>query len=420
MLKRVLVIENSKTVCLQLRQFLETKDCIVQLFFTHSYKEAYNLLKNNQNIFHAAIVDLNLPDCRIGDSVKLVNSHKIPIIVFTSEMDEDIKHIVLKNEVTDYVQKGTAYAFEKTHKVLQSILRKYDTTVLVVDDSKVYRLKIKGMLEKQNITVIEAKDGSEGLNIIRSNEQKIDLIITDYHMPVLDGMEMTGAIREKYDKDQLGIIILSSSDEKKIINEFIKLGANDYFVKPFEDDEFVSRININLELLGLFKTVRDQANKDYMTGAYNRRFFFNSGNDIVAKNRRKESALALATLDIDKFKNINDTYGHDVGDIAIKEITTILDSNLRCSDLTARFGGEEFCILLEDVSLEDCKKLFEKIRKNFESNIIQISNETSISYTVSIGVFYGILENVDAMIKKSDEALYKAKESGRNKVFFEF
>jgi len=120
-------------------------------------------------------------------------------------------------------------------------------------------------------------------------------------------------------------------------------------------------------------------------------------------------------LDIDHFKNVNDTYGHDVGDVAIKEIAVILNRTLRSSDLVARFGGEEYCILLEDISREDMQLLFEKIRKNFEANEIMAGNAT-LKYTVSLGIAYGKSTDINVLIKVSDDALYEAKDTGRNKV----
>jgi diguanylate cyclase (GGDEF)-like protein len=157
------------------------------------------------------------------------------------------------------------------------------------------------------------------------------------------------------------------------------------------------------------------ASRDFLTGSYNRRFFFESGKAIFAKAKRKQEKIAAAMLDIDKFKNVNDTYGHDAGDVAIQEIAVILNKNLRASDLVARFGGEEYCILLEDIKLEDLKKLFEKIRAAFESNVIT-AGKVSFSYTVSIGIFYGLEDTLDEMVKKADEGLYFCKENGRNQV----
>jgi diguanylate cyclase (GGDEF)-like protein len=120
-------------------------------------------------------------------------------------------------------------------------------------------------------------------------------------------------------------------------------------------------------------------------------------------------------FDIDKFKNINETYGHDVGDIAIKEVAKILHTSLRKSDLIARIGGEEFCVLLQNTNLQNAKSIFEKIRSMFENNIIYIDN-IQLSYTVSIGVRYGLDETLEDMIKKADEQLYYCKEHGRNQV----
>lgn len=120
-------------------------------------------------------------------------------------------------------------------------------------------------------------------------------------------------------------------------------------------------------------------------------------------------------FDIDKFKNINDTYGHDVGDVAICEVANILNENLRDSDLMARFGGEEFCVLLENISLEEVERLFEKIRAVFENNIIKI-NGLEIKFTTSIGICYGMEDDLEEMIKKSDDGLYYCKNNGRNQI----
>lgn len=152
-----------------------------------------------------------------------------------------------------------------------------------------------------------------------------------------------------------------------------------------------------------------------MTGSFNRRYFFEATEAILAKNKRKDQALAVATLDIDFFKKVNDTYGHDVGDLAIQEIAIILDKTLRKSDLSARFGGEEYCILLEDISREDTQALFEKVRAAFEVNEIT-TGEITLKYTVSLGIAYGKSTDINALIKVSDDALYEAKDTGRNKV----
>ena len=234
-------------------------------------------------------------------------------------------------------------------------------------------------------------------------------------MPNMNGHELTFKIREKFKKDQLAIIAISSLDKQETITKFLRFGANDFIHKPFSDNEIVTRINANLELLELFSQIKDLANKDFLTGLYNRRYFFDAGKPMFSKARRKKKEIAVAMLDIDHFKHVNDTYGHDIGDIAIKEVKNILEGVLRSSDLIARFGGEEFCILLEDITQEDTLLVFEKIRKIFEENEI-VTPKVTIKYTVSIGISFGLGKNLDAMIKHSDDGLYISKETGRNKL----
>jgi len=168
------------------------------------------------------------------------------------------------------------------------------------------------------------------------------------------------------------------------------------------------RLEQQLELL---------SNTDPMTDAYNRRYFYNVGESIFLKNKRKNTPIIVAMLDIDNFKNINDEYGHNAGDIGIKEVSKILSKYLRESDLFARFGGEEFCILLEDISLEDAKKLFERVRESFEKNTFKY-NDIEINYTVSIGVAFGMADSLEDMVRLSDNALYYSKNNGKNRCTF--
>lgn len=160
-----------------------------------------------------------------------------------------------------------------------------------MDDSTLYRETIKKSLMKINLNVIEASDGLEAIELLEKNSDNISLVVTDYEMPNMDGLELTFKIREKYKKDQLGIITISSVDAQDIISKFLKFGANDFIHKPFSHNEIITRVNSNLELLDLFGRIKDMANKDFLTGAYNRRYFFDSGDSIYSKAKRKKLLL---------------------------------------------------------------------------------------------------------------------------------
>jgi len=414
-MKKILLIDDSPTVLKSLELAVLSIVDDVEILLAHDYLEASNIIRHNRGEIYVAVVDLGLPDCSDGKAVLLTSSHKIPTIVLTSSEDKSIKALMLKKDVLDFVKKDSENSIKYVAEFIKKIIRNYDTTALVVDDSKLFRKSFRDDLEKLHINVLEANDGLEAIDILESTDKKISLILTDYNMPNMDGIELTTELRKKYNKDTLAIIALSATDDDHALAEFIKSGANDFIRKPHSFEELNVRIHSNLDILDLFQKTKDLANRDYLTGSYNRRYFFEASEAIIDKNYRKNENVAVATLDIDHFKNVNDTYGHDVGDIAIKEIVTVLDKSMRTSDLVARFGGEEFCILLENISLKDTESLFEKIRLNFEENEIKLK-DMSLKYTVSLGVAYGKSDDINEMLKISDNALYEAKDTGRNKV----
>jgi len=413
-MKKVLIVDDSQTVldmiAIELHDYSH-----IEAIYVKSHKEAMRAIREHRNDIFAAIVDYNLPDAPHGEVVTLSCSHNIPTVVLTGSLDKSIRDIILKRSVVDFILKNDPQSIRSSINTVLKVLKFYETTILVVDDSKLSREIIKAALEKTHINILEADNGRTALDMVNDESNNISLVVTDYEMPELDGLDLTFTLREKYSKVQLGIIAISAAEKEEITSKFLKFGANDFINKPATPNEVITTVSANLEILDLFHQVQELANKDFLTGSYNRRYFFDSGNAIFLKARRKKQPIAVVMLDIDLFKKINDTYGHDVGDIAIKEVKTILDKNIRVSDLSARFGGEEFCILLEDISLENVEKLFEKIRKAFEENIIE-TNEVTLSYTVSFGVAYGMESSLDEMVKLSDEALYYAKENGRNQV----
>ena len=414
-IKTILIVDDDPIIISLLRDKLLLKMKNLNILSAISYKEAVkHILDKTQNI-DVSILDLNLPEVASGAIVEYAMKKNIPTLVLTASINDDLKNILLQNQILDYIIKGGKRGIDHAVDSAIRVLKNQGKYILVVDDSPVQLSQTVKILERMKFKIVTARNGLEAYGVLHNGNIKFSLVLTDFNMPKMDGMDLTLKIREEFDKDELSVIVLSASDTPSLSSQFISVGANDFLNKPYSEIELITRINSNLELLELFEKTRDMANKDFMTGSYNRRYFFEAGQSIFAKAKRAQKDIAVAMFDIDKFKNINDTYGHDVGDVAIIEVANILNKHLRASDLVARFGGEEFCVLLENISLDEIGMLFEKIRLVFEKNVIKV-NDLEISFTTSIGICYGMEDDLEAMIKKSDDGLYFCKNNGRNQI----
>jgi len=414
-MKSILLVDDSEIVLVtlekKLRQQLET----IQILKAQTYKEAIKFILDKDLQIDVAIVDLNLPDVNDGAVANFTLKKEIPTIILTMLDDEKVEKFLDKDDFLEYVKKSDLRGYDIAVNTTVRIIKNSLTHILVVDDSPLQLTNAVQMLEKLKFKVTTARDGQEALHIIQKGDKKFSLVLTDYNMPIMNGMELTVHLREVYNKDELGIIVLSINDTPEVPTKFLKLGANDFINKPFTQLEVSTRINSNLETLELFEKIKNLANKDFLTGAFNRRYFYDTAEAIFHKVKRKNESIAVAMFDIDKFKSINDTYGHNIGDVALQESHKILKQSIRKSDLLARFGGEEFCFLLEDISKEDTIKLFDTIRQRFQDNILHVDG-FEIRFSVSIGICYGLGTSIDEMIKIADNGLYFCKENGRNQI----
>jgi diguanylate cyclase (GGDEF)-like protein len=320
----------------------------------------------------------------------------------------------MSQDVIDYVFKGNMDDVNYIFGLIERLSKNRQYKVMVVDDSIVTRNEVKKILQEQMFQVFAAAHGEEALSYL-SEHKDIRLILTDYHMPVIDGFELSKKVREIYSKTDLSIIAMTAVSEELISSRFLKIGANDFINKPFTKEELVCRVNNSIETLEYIEAISDMANTDFLTGVSNRRYFFKFVENFLQEVDPHKNPFAIAMLDIDDFKKINDTYGHDVGDIVIKKLAQILKENTKGSDLIARFGGEEFCLFLKDVSKEQAVEFFVKLRAKIAQSILDIDTK-KIHFTVSIGVAFSDEENFEEMLNQADMALYGAKKNGKNRV----
>jgi len=289
-------------------------------------------------------------------------------------------------------------------------------TILIVDDA-VENLDILGEF-LADYDVIDAINGEDALDIVE-NEEKIDLILLDIMMPDMNGFEVCERLKNNPNTADIPIIFITAKTDANSIEKAYDIGGIDYITKPFKLKELLARVKRELKLQSLQEELRLLAATDPMTKLYNRRYLTETTKDLLNITKQEPTEFALVLLDIDKFKNINDTYGHQVGDNVIVRLANILIENQRKGDINFRFGGDEFVILLENTSIEDAKKVAEKIRELAELDSFMINTSKELRYTVSLGVSQvNLLDEygIEMALKRADDALYEAKESGRNRV----
>ncbi len=412
MKERVLIVDDNKALARLIAKKMEN-NVDMDIVVAHTFNEARDIVDDNDDFF-IALLDLNLPDAPNGEIVDYIISKNILVIVLTGSIDSATKDIFMNKNIVDYVVKSNMnnidYIFDSINRLSKNRYYK----VMVVDDSTPMRNKIKQILLSQQFKVFAAAHGEEAMSYLADNPD-IKLVLTDYNMPVMDGFELMGHIREKYSKNDLSVIAITGDGKDADTGaKFLKNGANDFIVKPFSKEELVCRVNNSIEFMENIKFMAKLANTDFLSGAYSRRYFYMDMKEYY-KNCSDQS-FVVAMFDIDDFKKINDKFGHDIGDIIIQKLSSFLIGWISEGDLVARFGGEEFCVVLKNINFDDAVKKAVSIRAKIASSLINIKG-FDIKFTVSIGVTNGdFSKNIDHIISKADEALYNAKIAGKNRV----
>ena len=408
-IRPILIVEDNplfgSMVCKMIRQQLP-----LPIIWVKSFAEAREQIKLNGDQFQVALLDLNLPDSEKGEVIDYAVAHQIPSIVFTSRFSPELSEKIWAKGVVDYVLKEGPDSLNHIVKQIRRLQRNHQIKILVADDSALVRDHLIELLKVQGFQVIGAADGQEALDLL-NKDKSIRILLTDYHMPEMDGFQLIRKVRRNFSQNELAIIGLSAQDDNFLSAKFLKYGANDYIAKPFSRDEFYCRIHQNIDILEQIRQIKDSAERDFLTGFYNRRYFFDHWQRVA----KKDTPVALAMLDIDFFKKVNDTYGHDAGDLVLKHFATLLKQKVGTDALITRFGGEEFCLLFGSEEAEAVQRMNDLCRMVRES-LIELPDGTSLTVTMSVGLSCGENQNIEDMLKSADECLYRAKEQGRDQV----
>jgi diguanylate cyclase (GGDEF)-like protein len=291
--------------------------------------------------------------------------------------------------------------------------------VLVADDSLVIRSVLRKQLEDYGHEVTEAVDGVEALRLVR--ERAPDIILLDVEMPNLDGHQVLAELRLHPETAEIPVVFLTGRSSTEDVVEGLRLGAHDYLGKPFEPAELLARVSAALRVKGLQDQLRARnaeleaiSRTDALTGLPNRRHLQERLASTAAASRRQESPMAVLMVDVDHFKSVNDRFGHDAGDVVLKDVAATLHSACRGEDVAGRWGGEEFLIVAGTTAIDGAAVLAERVRRAIASAPVQVG-DCSLEVTASIGVASGD-GDIDELLRRADAALYEAKGGGRNRV----
>ena len=300
--------------------------------------------------------------------------------------------------------------------------------ILIAEDNPVSRRLMEMTLRQADYEVVSVANGFEALKAFK--KRFFPIVLTDWGMPEMDGLQLCRAIRENPSEGYVFIFLVTARDSKQDIIVGLEAGADDYLTKPIDRSELIARLKTATRVLELEKSLKDAYEKirvlsitDKLTGCYNRTYMDEYLSKEISRATRYQRPISLVMADIDHFKRVNDTYGHQAGDQVLKNFVTIIRDNLRKDvDWIARYGGEEFLMVLPETDFESAMMSAERLRKAVSESAV-MHGDREICITASFGVAGfrpSVAENTDvtheALINQADKALYQAKNEGRNRV----
>lgn len=302
------------------------------------------------------------------------------------------------------------------------------SSVLIIDDSSTIREKVRSVLTEARLfeRYLEAGNGLEGIKVL--SQESVDLIICDMMMPQMDGVKFLDFLGQDLRMGNTLVIMLTSRTDVLDKVRSLEKGAVDYMTKPFHPAELIARVKVMLRIKSLQDALKSKMLElervsvmDSLTGLYNQRYIYDAMTREINRAKRFHLKLSCIMMDVDHFKDVNDTYGHQRGDTILKELAKIIQSILRGYDFAVRYGGDEFILILCQNTALGAQIVAERIREIVEANPYLQEYNGGRKLTVSVGVATfpdHTMGGYEELISKADHALYMAKKRGRNQIAF--
>ncbi|MBT8119423.1 MAG: diguanylate cyclase [Gammaproteobacteria bacterium] len=409
----IYVIEDDELLAREIAAQLYYFDYEVEIFSVIS--QAMEAIKLRMP--SAMILDVQLPEGELAGpefamALNEYSTTSVPTIFISSRDDWQARLAAVRACGSAYLTKPLDFN-ELLECVDRLTLKQQPEAfkILIVDDMEVLAEHYAAVLGGAGMQVKTVSSINDLLEVL--SDFQPELILMDIYMPQCSGLEAAKIIRQKDELLSVPIVFLSTESDTAHHVSAMELGGDDFLQKPIMDSSLVVAVRTRAER---FRSLRNQMNRDGLTGLLNHVSTKTHLEAEISRALRQHEALCFAMLDIDHFKQVNDSYGHPVGDRVIKSVARMLTKRLRKSDFIGRYGGEEFAIILPETDIKTARSLLDDIRQNF-SQIVQQNNDIQFSCTLSAGVTQlSPNDNLDSIINTADDALYKAKNSGRNKV----
>lgn len=367
--------------------------------------------------FDVAVLDLNLPDAPNCEALDQVLSRDIPSIVFTGSFNDRTRDEVMAHGVVDCIIKSHPDSTAAVVCAVDRLLTSAGMSILVVDEDEARRDALEAYLCRQNFDVRAASSAEEA--VLMAMGAGLDLIVSE---SVSDDASAFAVLRQlsMLDRDvTVPVIAVASVRTPARAAQFLNAGGADFLTRDTANDEFVSRMHRAVSVNRRIEALQQLASRDYLTDLYNRRYFFQQGQRIVDQCFHRGAVSSIAILDIDHFKRLNDTFGHEVGDLVLQSVARALRSFVGAEHLLARLGGEEFGVLFNGLDIHAASVYAERMRETLARMRI-VTDDEDLSITVSIGLApIEHTEVFDNCLHAADQFLYMAKHAGRNRIFSE-
>ncbi len=296
--------------------------------------------------------------------------------------------------------------------------------ILIVDDQARSSARVRSALTEAGHDARVVEDAAEALSLSKSTGG-FDLMIVSLSMRNYDGLRLCSQFRTAEETRTVPLLIIVEDPEDSRLARGLDMGVNDYLVRPIESNELFARVRTQLRWHRYEELLRhnihlslQMAVTDPLTGLHNRRYMETHLKILMERAIKEDRPLSLLMIDIDFFKNVNDTHGHEAGDLILKQFANGISRNIRGIDLACRFGGEEFVVIMPETDIAIAMLVAERIRNHTETFSFDVNGKGPVSITTSIGVttMPGTMDTPQGALKRADEALYRAKNDGRNRV----